>query len=88
MRQVADRATQIIVDPGGDEAVERGARGVGHAKRCVARTGQLRRKLDEPLKHGVERELGGERHARLDKRPHPLRRVLDPTDLNCLPPGY
>ena len=50
-----------------DEALELRARAVDHAERRVLRVGELRRDLDDPLEQGVERELRGERTARLEQ---------------------
>ena len=49
LRQLADRRLHVRVDPVGDEALEPRPGWVDHAERRVARPGQLRRRLQQPL---------------------------------------
>ena len=66
-REVADRAVGLLVDPGGEEALELLAALVEHADRGVARAGELARDLEQPLEHRLGVEHGDERAADVDQ---------------------
>ncbi len=55
--ELADRRVSLGVDSGGQETLERTPGLVDHAERGVARTGQIGRRFDDSLQHGVERQL-------------------------------
>ena len=61
-----------VVDSGREEALERLPALVDHAERGVASAGHLGRGLDEPLEQRVQRELGVECDARVEKRAQPV----------------
>ena len=70
-RTVADLPLGLLVDAGHEEALEACPGGVDHTERRVARAGQPRRRLHDPLEHGVEGQLGRDDDARLDELPEP-----------------
>ena len=78
-------ATSSSVMPDGDEALE-GALAVGDPDRRVPRPGELARRVDEALQHGLDRALGGDREHgvahRLQRRG--LARIAHPADLTAL----
>ena len=55
------RAVRLLVDAGGQEALERLALGVEHAERRVARAGELARRLEQPLEDELDVQLRDER---------------------------
>ena len=71
-RHVTDLPGLILVDPGREKALERLARGRDHAESRVARAREVGGSLDQPLQHGVERELGGQQDPGLDEPPKPF----------------
>ncbi len=64
-RQVADRAVRVLVDAGGEEALELLTALVEHADRGVASARQLASDFEQSLEHGLRVELGDERAAHL-----------------------
>jgi hypothetical protein len=67
VREISDRGVRCGVDPGREEPLERLAGLVDHAQGRVARRGELRGRLDDPLEQRVERQLGAEGDARVDE---------------------
>ena len=71
-RGVADRPVGLLVDPGGDEALEPLAALVEHADRRVPGAGQLARDVEQPLQERLGVEHGDERAPDLDQPPEPV----------------
>jgi hypothetical protein len=72
VRRVADRRLSLLIDPGDDELRERAAGLVDHPERRVRGPGQLGCGFDDPLQDSVERQLRGERNARVDDCPQTI----------------
>ena len=66
-RQVADRGMSLGVDTRRQEALESCPSLVDDAERRIARSRQLRSRLDELLQERVQRELGAERDSGVDE---------------------
>jgi len=75
--KIADRPVCLLVDAGREEALQAAPLAVDDAERRVAGVGQLGRRLDDPLEHGVQRELRGQRDARLDEGVQAALMLLD-----------
>ena len=73
-RQLPDRGPRLGVDPGREEPLEALPGAVDHPEGRVTGARQRRRRLDDSLEQGIERELRGERDARLDEHPEALLR--------------
>ena len=58
---------QLVAHPGRDEAGER-ALAVGDAERGVARAAELARGVDDPLQHGLDLVIGGDREHDVAQR--------------------
>ena len=67
LRDLADSGIGLRVDARRQESLEPAAGRMDDAERRVAGVRELRRGLDDSLEERVERELGGERDARLDE---------------------
>ena len=65
--QIADPFVSLLVDPRGQEALQRLPAAVDHAEGGVSRAGQLRGGLDDALKNRIEGQLGGDGDSRLDQ---------------------
>jgi hypothetical protein len=63
---VADGSPDVFVDADRDELLDATV-GIEHAERAVASAGDLPCQLDDAPEHGGEREVGGEREARLEQ---------------------
>jgi len=66
--ELADRRLRLRVDAVCHEALEGGACRVDHAESCVLSSGDACGGGGNPLQHCIERELGADRDAGLDKR--------------------
>ena len=71
-RQIADRAMGLLVDAGGEEALELRALLVEDAERGVARAGELSRGLQHAVEHRGEIELRHQRAAHIEQAANPL----------------
>ena len=69
--RLADRGVRRGIDPVGHESLEPRAARVDHPERGVPGAGQVGRGLDEPLQEPLERELRGDRHARVEHGAEP-----------------
>ena len=67
-REMPDRSLGLLVEAGHHEPLEGLSARIQHAERRIPRSRQLRRRLDDFLQHGVERQLGRERDTRIDER--------------------
>ena len=67
-------ARVLGVDPGREEPLEALPGAVDHPEGRVTGARQRRRRLDDSLEQGIERELRGERDARLDEHTKALLR--------------
>ena len=56
-RQLADRGGRGLIEPGGDESLERHPLLIEHAERAIARTRDARCRVDRDAQHGVEIDL-------------------------------
>src|SRR5262249_30194716 len=68
LREVADRGALLRLDPGREEPGQTPAGAVEHAKCRVARPGERRCGLDDPLQRPVERELRAHGDTGVDQR--------------------
>ena len=71
-RQVADRAVRLGVDAARDEALELAPVAVEDAERGVPRAGDLARRLEDLVEHGLQVELRQQAAADVDQAPEPL----------------
>ena len=65
VRRIADLPLDFVRHPVSDEALEPGSCSVDHAQSGVLGISDVRRRLDDPLEHTVERELGSDGDPRL-----------------------
>ena len=75
-REVADRGVRLGVDTRRQEALEGRPGLVDDAERRIARSRQLRSRLDELLQERVQRELGAERDSGIDEHTQAIWRRL------------
>lgn len=66
--ELTDRSVCLGVDARGEEALELGAGAIDHPERCVSRTRELGRRLDEPLQKRINGQLGRDRDTSFDQR--------------------
>jgi hypothetical protein len=72
-RLLADPSRRVVVDARRDEARELGALRVQHAKRRVARAGQLHGRRENPRQHRVEIQVGDDHTPEFDQRAQAIR---------------
>ncbi len=82
-RQIADRGMRLGVDSRGHKALEPFPRAIDDPERRVARPGELRGDLDQPLEQCVERELGAQCDACVDEHAQ----AIEGSPFRHLPPG-
>jgi hypothetical protein len=70
---LADRPFRLDVQAARDEPFKLGARLVEHAQRCVARSGQLARRVEHTREHSVELELGDDETTNIDQGAQAIR---------------